>query len=155
MGAIYKKVTSILAPLILPTVNQLLPGAGRMFKALWDLSECILMYENTTFPSSTYIIHDVYYPQLPDSHVRMSHFRCILMLIHQYTSELMLQIKYECHISVVHDRLRILYTTARQVCCLSRRSQDQFCSQKKSLDSLNSLRIRILRDFFKVKRVIS
>jgi len=35
------------------------------------------------------------------------------------------------------------------------RSSDQVCSKKKSLDSPNSLRIRILRKIFKVKPVIS
>ena len=57
-----RKLQSYLHHSYCATVNQLLPGAGRMFKAFWDRSECILMYENTTFPSPTYILHDVYYP---------------------------------------------------------------------------------------------
>ena len=39
--ASFAKVTIILALLYVPTVNQLLPRAGRMFKALWDRSECV------------------------------------------------------------------------------------------------------------------
>jgi len=37
----------------------------------------------------------------------------------------------------------------------SRQSRDQICSKQNSLDSSNSLRIRIWRNFFKVKPVIS
>jgi len=37
--AVFAKVTTVLPPIYVPTVNQLLPEAGRMFKALWDCSD--------------------------------------------------------------------------------------------------------------------
>ena len=41
--ALLAKVTIILPPIYVHTVDQLLPGTGRMVKALWDRSETWVM----------------------------------------------------------------------------------------------------------------
>jgi len=60
LRSVFVKVKTIPSPLYVPTLNQLLPGAGRIFKALWD--------QSGWWPKTSLLIH--YWHNLY-SHIRL------------------------------------------------------------------------------------
>ena len=75
---VFAQDTIILAPLYGPTMNQLLPGASRMFKALWDRSE-----SRKTLVLVTYIYTYIYVTYIY-THIIYTHTQtCIYTHIHQ------------------------------------------------------------------------